>query len=446
MTNANDPKAGMGARVPEVLVATAHRDQPEFRMFDVEELIAPDHRARTLWAAVEQLDLSAFYADIKSNRDKGGRPALDPKVLLALWLFAISEGIGSARHLSRLCERDHPYMWICGGLKPNYHDLSDFRVAHGDKLNDLLTQVLASLMSIGVLKLQRIAQDGTRVRANAGAASFRRESTLRDRCMADAKAQVERLRRELEEDPAASSNRERAARERAAREREAAVARALKELPKMVGAHQRTQKKREREARRAGKVVPDTKKEPRVSTTDPEARVMKMGDGGFRPAYNVQFATDVETRIIVGHDVVNEGTDRAQMPPMLARIEACTGRRPTEYLVDGGYTALNAIDVVEASGTKVYAPVNAGKGGDPYTRKEDDTARTFAWRQRMKSDAAKRIYVDRAATAELLHADLRTWRGLRQMPVRRQAKVRAVVSLYVLAHNLLRAHALRRGA
>lgn len=413
-------------------------------MFDVEELIAPDHRARTLWAAVEQLDLSAFYATIKSNRDKGGRPALDPKVLLVLWLYAISEGVGSARHLARLCERDHPYMWICGGLKPNYHDLSDFRVAHGDKLDGLLTQVLASLMIAGVLKLQRVAQDGTRVRAHAGAASFRRESTLRERCMADAKEQIDRLRRELEEDPAASSTREKAARERAAREREAAVARALKELPKVAGAHKRSQAKRERQAQRAGKVVPDTKKEPRVSTTDPEARVMKMADGGFRPAYNVQFATDVATRIIVGHDVVNQGSDNGQMRPMLEQIEARTGRRPAEYLVDGGYTRLDAIDAVEVSGTKVYAPAMTGRGGDPYARKPGDTDRVAAWRARMKTDEAKRIYAERGATAELVNADLRTWRGLRQMPVRGQAKVRANVGLYALAYNLLRADALRR--
>jgi hypothetical protein len=260
------------------------------------------------------------------------------------------------------------------------HDLSDFRVAHGDKLDGLLAQVLASLMSIGVLKLQRIAQDGTRVRAHAGAASFRRESTLRDRCLADAKAQVERLRSELEADPAASSTRERAARERAARERATAVARAMKELPKMQGPHERTQKKRERQARRAGKSVPDTKKEPRVSTTDPEARVMKMADGGFRPAYNVQFATDVATRLIVGHDVVNDGTDRAQMKPMLDQIQERTGRRPAEVLVDGGYTALEAIDAVEATGTKVYAPVLVRGGVDPYARKRSDTPRTFAWR------------------------------------------------------------------
>jgi transposase len=432
----------------EARVVTAHRDQPEFRMFDVEELIPVDHRARTVWAAVEQLDLQAFYVEIKSREGTGGRPALDPKVLLALWIYATSEGVGSARHLSRLCDRDHPYMWICGGLKPNYHDLSDFRVNHGDKLDKLLTQLLATLTSTGLLTLHRIAQDGTRVRASAGAASFRRASTIRDRCMAEAKAQIEHLRRELEADPAASSTREKAARERAAREREAAVARAMKELPKIADAHERTQRKREREARRAGKKVGDTKKEPRASTTDPEARVMKMGDGGFRPAYNMQFATDVSTLLIVGVDVTNEGTDRAQMLPMIAQIIERTGKRPAEYLVDGGYTALDAIDAVEAAGTTVYAPVpNTHRlGVDPHARKRDDTDRTAAWRTRMNTDDAKHIYGGRAASAELVHADLRTWRGLRQLPVRGRQKALAFARLQALTYNVLRSGALLRAA
>ena len=420
-------------------VVTAVRNQPEFRTFDVEELIPPEHRARTIWAAVEKLDLSAFYASIRSREGSGGRPALDPKVLLALWLFATSEGVGSARHLSRLCQRDHPYMWICGGLKPNYHDLSDFRVAHGDTFEALLTRLLASLVAAGILKLNRVAQDGTRVRASAGAASFRRASTLHERCMTEAKAQVDRLRKELEDDPAASSSREQAARERAAREREAAVARALKELPKMAGAHERTQRKRERAARRAGKKVDDKKSEPRVSTTDPEARVMKMADGGFRPAYNVQFATDVETRLIVGVAVTNEGTDRAQMEPMLEQIEQRTGRVPNDYLVDGGYVNREAIDAVEAVGIAVYAPVTASHHGkDPYARKREDTDRTAVWRARMNTASAKRIYVERAATAELLHADLRTHRGLRQLPVRGAKKAVAVIRLHALSYNLLR--------
>ena len=449
MSSAKKTEAGTTSTAAgQARVVTANRNQLEFRPFDLNALIPEDHRARTFWAAVERMELAPFYAEIRSREGRAGRPALDPKVLLALWLYAISEGLGSARHLARLCERDHPYMWLCGGLKPNYHDLSDFRTQHGDKVDVLLTQLLASLMTAGVLKLRRVAQDGTRVRASAGAASFRRESTLRERCLAEAKAQLEALRRELEEDPHACTAREKAARERAMRERQQAVEKALKELPKIAGAHERTQRRRERKAKRAGKAVDEKKSEPRASTTDPEARIMKMADGGFRPAMNVQLATDTESRIIVGVDVTNVGADQGQMVPMVEQIEKRTGRRPKQCAVDGGYTARDAIDAVEAAGTEVYAPVSKPRCSnvDPYARKPGDTDRTAAWRARMKTEEAKRIYSERASTAELVNADLRAWRGLRQLPVRGLKKVLAAARLYALSHNTLSAASLLRAA
>ena len=421
------------------------RDQVEWRVFDMDALIPEDHRARTLWEAVEQMDLSSFYDAIRSREEGPGRDAYDPMVLLALWLYATSEGVGSARQVSRLCERDHPYMWICGGLKPNYHALSDFRSRHGDKLDKVLTELLGSLMAAGLLKIRRVAQDGTRTRANAGASSFRRESTLLGRSLKEAEEQVAALKRELEEDPSASDARERAARERAARERHEAVKRAVDELPKVQAAHERTQKKRAREqarrrasklrrkARKTGEPSHTTEpeeqpKEPRVSTTDPEARIMKMGDSGFRPGYNLQFATDTASRFIVGFDVTNEGTDRAQLLPMLDQIEQRTGRRPDEALVDGGYTALEAIHAAEIAGTRMYAPVSKPRTSnvDPYAPKRGDTPATAAWRARMKDEDAKTIYKERAAVSETIHADLRAWRGLGRLPVRGRAKVRAV--------------------
>jgi transposase len=284
-------------------VLEAERRQVELRAVDLESLLPEGHRARSVWAVVEALDLSEFYGAIAARGSTPGRPASDPKILLTLWIYATSEGVGSARHLSRLCERDDAYRWICGGVTPNHHTLSDFRVEHGEKLDRLLTQLVASLMNARVLSLRRVAQDGTRVRASAGAGSFRRGSTL-ERCLEQAQAQVRALREELQADPHASTERERAARERAAQERESAVARALAELPKVQKVHERNQRRAGRAKRRKGSGA----SEPRVSTTDPEARVMKMGDGGFRPAYNVQFVTDAETRIVVAVDVTNEGT------------------------------------------------------------------------------------------------------------------------------------------
>ena len=218
-------------------------------------------------------------------------------MLLALWLYGTSEGVGSARHLARLCERDHAYQWICGGLKPSYHTLSDFRVEHGDKLDTLLTGMLATLMASKLVTLQRVAQDGTRVRASAGASSFRRASTLRERCLVEAQEQVATLRRELEQDPAASSTRQKAARERAARQRQEAVhERAIAGLPLLQAAHEGARSE-SGHARRVAKARRPTRTRRRASasasasqspsTTDPEARVMKMADR-LRPAYNLR--------------------------------------------------------------------------------------------------------------------------------------------------------------
>lgn len=421
-------------------VVGAERRQVELRAVDLESLLPEGHRARSVWAVVEGLDLSEFYGAIAARGSAPGRPAIDPKLLLALWIYATSEGVGSARHLSRLCERDDAYRWLCGGVRPNHHTLSDFRVAHGEKLDRLLTQLVASLMNAQVLSLRRVAQDGTRVRASAGAGSFRRVDAL-ERCLEQAQAQVRALRSELETDPHASSERERAARARAARQREAAVARALAELPKVQKVHERNERRARRNKRRKGRGA----SEPRVSTTDPEARVMKMGDGGFRPAFNVQFVTDTETRVVVAVDVTNEGTDARQMLPLLEQLEARTnGVRPEELLADGGYVNLEAIDEVERRGIRVYAPVPTPRreGIDPHAPKRDDTAHTARWRARMGTERAKQVYKLRAATAETLHADLRRWRGLSQVPVRGLAKARACALLHAVTHDVLRVIAL----
>lgn len=431
-----EERAGGGGR-PRIV--EAERRQLRWQTVDLESLLPADHRARLVWATVESLDLGAFYDESAARGSQPGRPALDPKILLTLWLYATSEGIGSARHLARLCERDDAYRWICGGVTPSYHTLSDFRVAHGPKLDALLTQLLAALTRAGVLRLQRVAQDGVRVRAAAGAASFRRGDKLARHLVA-AEAQVAALRAELEDDRGASTARERAARERAAREQAERVARALAELPKV-------QRVQERQAGRAARQRKGSGvRAPRVSTTDPEARVMKMGDGGYRPAVNMQYATDTVTRLVVGVDVTNVGTDAGQLTPMLTQVQARTQQTPAEYLVDGGYVNLEAIDAAAAQGITVYAPVPTPRtpGLDPHARKPRDTDHTAAWRARMATPAAQRIYAERAATAETLHADLRMWRGLRQLPVRGLPKALCIALWGALLHNILRADVLLR--
>lgn len=401
----------------------ADRKQLRLGTIDLEASLAADHRARAMWDAVGQLDLSVYYAAIEARGSSPGRPAIDPKILLSLWLYATSEGVGSARQVARLCERDDAYRWICGGVSVNHHTLSDFRVARQEALDDLLTQVLAVMMRQGLVTLKRVAQDGMRVRASAGAASFRREGSLKD-CLKQARAQVERTKAEMERPDVQRSAREQAAAERAVREREERVQRALAELPKA------------REAKDSEKA----RENARVSTTDAEARVMKMADGGFRPGYNVQLATDTESRVIVGVTLTNVGSDGSQLEPMLADVERRTGRTPEQYLVDGGFTKLEAIENASERGVEVYAPPPTPRkeGVDPYKAKATDSAAVAQWRERMGTPEAKEIYKHRASTAESVNADLRHWRRLDKLPVRGHRKVLALVLWAALAYNLAR--------
>jgi transposase len=411
-------------------VESPDRRQLLMAPLDLERIIPEEHPARAVWAYVERLDLSAYYDEIEARGSEPGRPAKDPKLLLALWLYATSEAVGSARLLSRLCERDAPYQWLCGGVKVNHHTLSDFRVGHGKKLDRLLTQNLAALMKQGAVTLRRVTQDGLKVRAFAGAASFRRRQSL-DRCFEEAKEQVRKLKRELEDDGSVSTRREQAARERAAAERQTLIEAALKEAPLI-------EEEREERAQKNGKKA--RAKEIRVSTTDPESRVMKMADGGYRPAWNVQLATDVDGGCIVGVEVTNHGTDQPNLVPMLDDIRERTGKTPQEYLVDGGYVNLENFEVVSERGATVYAPVPTPRSEsiDRHAPKKGDGPAVAAWRVRMGTEEAKRIYRDRAATAERTNADLRRHRGLDLLNVRGSAKVTSVVLLAALTFNCLR--------
>jgi transposase len=415
-------KAESGGSTPRL--QRPDRQQMRLCPMDLDGLIPEDHEARAIWAFVEKLDLSGLYASIRAVEGHAGRAPIDPRILVTLWLYATTAGVGSARALEELCERHQAYQWICGGVSVNHHTLSDFRTAQVTVLDQLLTQSVAVLMNAGLVDLQRVAQDGVRVRASAGAASFRRERSLKI-CLQEAEQQVQRLREELEQDPAAANRRQQAARVRAARERQTRIEAALEQLPQVQA-----------------KKKPEERTEARVSTTDAEARVMKMGDGGFRPAYNVQFATDTQTQVITGVDVTNVGSDQGQMPPMLEQIERRFERTPAEYLVDGGYAKTGDIERVSTGPqpTTVYAPVQRPKkeGRDPHLPRPGDSPALAAWRQRMGTAEAKEIYKERAATAECVNAQARN-RGLRQFLVRGLPKVKAVALWYALAHNLMRA-------
>jgi transposase len=414
--------------ISEPRVQRANRAQVELRPVDLEGLLAEDHRARLVWDFVTRLDLRALYARIQAVEGHAGRPAIDPAILVALWLYATLESVGSARALARLCEQHDAYRWLCGGVSVNYHTLADFRVGPGAALDALLTQSVAALVATGRVRLQRVAQDGLRVRASAGSGSFRRRGRLEQR-LAEAAAHVQALRQELADDPAATTRRQAAARERAARERQARVSAALAQLPELEARAAR------RAAREGGR-----RKSPRVSTTDAEARVMKHADGGLRPAYNAQFATDAPSQIIVGVTVTNAAADVGHLGPMMDQLQHRYGVTPHELLVDGGYRQHAEFEYVAGPprGCTIYAPLPALRGAGQRRRQPRETPVLTAWRARMATAEAQTIYKQRAATAECVNAQARQ-RGLRHVLVRGLAKVAAVVTWYALAHNLLRA-------
>jgi transposase len=394
----------------------------------LDEWIDAEHRARVVWAFVEGQDLSALYEQVRAVEGQAGRSAIDAMILMALWLYATLEGVSSARPLARLCQEHNAYRWICGGVSVNYHTLADFRVAHGEWLEEQRIQQVAALLAEGWVELKRTAQDGVRVRASAGAASFRRKRTL-ESCLQEAEEHLAALRREREANPAVVSKRQQAAQERAARERQERITEALHHLSEV-------------EAKKPA----DDKDKARSSTTDAEARVMKMADGGFRPAYNGPFCTDTQSQIMVGVEVSNAGSDQGLMVPMLDQVADHYGRYPDEALVDGGFVNKDDLEHLARPeiAVTVYAPVPKPKdeARDPYQPLPTDPPAVAQWRQRMGTDEAKAIYKTRGATAECVNAIARN-RGLQPFRVRGLKKVKAVLLWFALAHNLMRAAALR---
>lgn len=405
----------------------ANRAQVVMHPSDLESLLSEDHRARAVWDFVTGLDLGEFHARIRSREGRAGRAAIDPAILLCLWLYATIDGVGSARAISRLCQTHDAYRWICGGVSVHHDTLSAFRNERPSEIDALLTQIVAVLMREDLVRLERVAQDGMKVRASAGAASFRRKPKL-DRCLEQAKERVEALRKEIADDPGATERRQK---ERAL----AQVERRQKRVGKALEALER----------HAAKKRPKDREKARASTTDDEARVMKMGDGGFRPAFNGQYATDTQSQVIVGVDVVQAGNDAGLMPPMIEQIEQRTGAVPSEYLVDGGYNQHDSIEAAAARGIAVYAPPcepRRGASRDPSQPLPDDSDAVASWRVRMATPEAKETYKARAATAECVNAIARN-RGLQRLLVRGQDKVKTVLTIFAIAHDIMRAISLR---
>jgi transposase len=408
-------------------VVEANRAQIRLVPLDLEGAVGEEHPVRAVWSFVERLGMDEFYERIRSREGTAGRPAIDPRILLALWIYATVEGVGSAREIERLTQQHVAYQWICGGVKVNHHSLSDFRNEAVDLLNGLLTQSVTMLLSSGLIELRRVAQDGMKVRASAGASSFRRRSRL-EKLEKIAREQVETLAKEIEADPGAGSKRQEAARKKAAEERLRRVEQALEEMAEAE------RRKRSNNGKK--------KKEARSSTTDPSARVMKMPDGGFRPAYNVHLVSETESKVVVAVEVDNAGTDKHAMVPLAEQIQMRYDQRPAEWLADGGCNSLENVNKMAARECQVFAPLPQRRSPErnPTDARPGDSEAVKQWRARMGTEQAKQIYKQRGATAELVNAQCRA-QGLQQFLVRGTKKVLGVALLHALVNNMRRSWA-----
>jgi len=416
------PSGATGDSTRHLRLCCADRSQVTPVPAFLDALLPPDHLARQIWNWVDrQADLRTIYQTIVVVEDGPGQPATDPKIMATLWLYATTQGVTSARELDELCVKHLDYIWICGGVPMNYHTLSDFRTQHAQALDDLLTQLNKQLQQANLAALENVAQDGIRVRASAGAASFHREPTL-EKHLAEAKAALVALQTPESSGTPPLSARQKSARKRAARERVERLEAALAEMP----------------AVRAAKEA-NEKDEARVSSTDPQARVMKMPDGGYRPAYNVQFATDTEQLVITGVDVTNSGSDKAEMPPMAEQVQERCDQLPENWLMDGGFVSKASVEAGSAKGMCVLAPVPEAKDKDrdPARALPTDSPAVAEWRERMATPEAKETYKLRAATSECVNAQARSSHGLLQFRVRGLVKVLCVALWIALAHNLL---------
>ncbi|MGN6366770.1 MAG: IS1182 family transposase [Phycisphaerae bacterium] len=408
-------------------VISPERSRVQMRCCSLDELVPLDHPARMVWQVTGNLDLSAFEAPIKAREGSAGRSAIDPRLLVALWLYATMDNVASGRKLAELCQSHVAYQWLCGEVNVNYHTLNDFRVGHAQALDALFTQVLGRLMNAGLVRVQRISQDGLRVRASAGSSSFKRQEKL-ESCLREAKEHLRDLDRLRDESPQQAEARSEALRIAAAEDR-------VRRINEAIAAcqEQDTQKK----ARQSN---PKKREAPsRGSTTDADARRMKMADGGFRPAYNLQVASDTESRAIVAVQATNSGGDALLLEPMRREIERRTGQTPVEQLADGGYVSLNNVDQAAQEQVTLYMPVPEPQkeGQNPFEPRRGDSEAVAAWRTRMGEAQSQAIYQERMSTSETINADLRTWRALGKLAVRGLGKVQCLALWSALTYNLM---------
>jgi transposase len=412
------------------------RSQLRWDYIDLEALLPLDHVARLVWIFVMSLDLTELYAAIKSQEGEAGRPSADPAVLLALWLYATIEGVGSARELARLVKRDIAYRWIAGGVPVNYHNLADFRVDHVAVLDRLLTESVTAMIDQGLVSLDEIAVDGTKVRANASRESFKTGTKLMQ-IEAEVTERIAQLKSEVHGDPAASSRRRQAAQKRAAQDVKERAERALKALEQI---------KAERAENAKDHAKDEAKKsEAKASMTDAEARIMRFPDGAMRPAYNAQIAVAPREGVIVAVEMTDRRNDSGLAVPMVDDIVRRYGQAPERLLVDTHYATIEdiaALDANAAGSVTVYAPVPAERDDitpaslrNRKSKRNHEPQAVKDWRARMATEAAKAIYSIRKLI-ERVNAERKN-HGFGFLPVRGLVKAQGVALLHALAHNFV---------
>jgi transposase len=406
-------------------IVKANRFQYEFKQTILDAILPKEHLARDVWNYVEKLDLSIALNEIQSVEGSSGRSAIDPKILLSLWLFATIKRVNSARMIEEYSREHDAYKWICGGVNVNYHTISDFRSNYKDQLDSLLTQSVAVLSSQGIISLEEISQDGMRVRASAGSSSFRKEGTLQDHLIL-ADMLINDLNEETKKNPMACKTRVESARRRSIEEKKIKVEQALEELNKLRSDKEAVKKKYRT------KLNEEDKNKMRASVTDPQSRIMKMPCMGFRPAFNVQFATTNVGKAIVGVSVINRGSDSRETLDMMNQIKNRFNADIKGYYVDSGYDVHLDIDEIEDKFTscKTYMPPKYKN-----KMKNSKSQPVHNLLDRMESEEGKEAYKMRAETAEFSNAQSRN-KGLQQFLVRGLDKASCVTLIYAIAHNM----------
>ncbi len=416
-------------------VVVANRAQLSWDLINPDGWLAANHRARLVVGFVETLDLTVLYDKIEAREGTAGRPAADPAVLFALWLLATMDGVGSARELDRLTSQDLAYRWVACGVPVNYHGLADFRVAHADVLDALLTETLAAFMAEGLFEADEIVVDGTKIKASAGKSSYKRALRL-DEAEAKAKARVVALKAEVEADPAASSKRRQAARARGLSQTQERIEKARAKLAEIEA------EKAKRAERSPKEVAEQT--EARASLTDPQARRMRCADGAVRASYNVQIAATTDHGFVTAIMATDRRNDSDLVRPMVEESEQRLGRPIKRVLADTGFAQ---VDDIAALSSRPEAPVGVyihpprdrtdvkpatllrrqkQREGEPQTIKD--------WRQRMTSNEAEAVMKKRGRI-ERVNASFKN-RGFGTLLVRGLAKVQAIGLWHALAHNL----------